>query len=88
MSSFFELTFQLNSQRMLSSRVLEVGSHDVYGTIRSCFGSVGDYVGIDLSPGPGVDLVLSAHELSLDLIRGGLMLLCQVPHWSMTQIGD
>lgn len=56
---------------MLSSRVLEVGSHDVYGTIRSCFGSVGDYVGIDLSPGPGVDLVLSAHELSLDLIRGG-----------------
>jgi hypothetical protein len=71
MSSFFELTFQLNSQRMATSRVLEVGSHDVYGTIRSCFGSVGDYVGIDLSPGPGVDLVLSAHELSLELFPGG-----------------
>lgn len=43
-------------------RVLEIGSHDVNGSIRKIFeGTV--YLGVDLFEGPGVDLVASGHEL-------------------------
>ncbi|MCR6664783.1 MAG: class I SAM-dependent methyltransferase [Methyloversatilis sp.] len=43
-------------------RVLEVGSHDVNGSIRKIFeGS--EYLGVDLFEGPGVDVVASGHEL-------------------------
>lgn len=42
--------------------ILEIGSHDVNGSIRNFFeGS--DYCGVDLSPGDGVDVVMSGHEL-------------------------
>ena len=45
-------------------RVLEIGSADINGSIRSFFpGS--DYTGVDLSAGPGVDVVASGHELAL-----------------------
>ena len=45
-------------------RVLEIGSADANGSIRSFFpGS--DYTGVDLSAGPGVDVVASGHELAL-----------------------
>lgn len=46
---------------LASGRVLEVGSYDVNGTIRDLFG--GDYLGVDLTPGPGVDLVASGTDL-------------------------
>ena len=40
--------------------VLEVGSYNVNGTIRECFRDATRYIGIDQSPGPGVDQVLPA----------------------------
>ena len=42
--------------------VLEIGSYDVNGTVRSIFNSP-DYIGVDLTSGPTVDLVLSGHEI-------------------------
>lgn len=42
--------------------VLEVGSLDVNGTVRDLF--TGDYVGTDMRPGAGVDVVCDAHDLS------------------------
>ncbi len=39
--------------------VLEVGSRDVNGAIRDLF-DTGVYVGCDIAPGPGVDVVLNA----------------------------
>jgi SAM-dependent methyltransferase len=42
-------------------RTLECGSRDVNGSVRPLFG--GEYLGIDAQPGPGVDIVCSAHEL-------------------------
>jgi SAM-dependent methyltransferase len=39
-----------------SGRVLEIGSLDINGSIRSVF-STTDYVGVDVAPGPGVDQV-------------------------------
>ena len=38
-------------------RVLEIGSYDVNGTIRSAFKYASEYIGVDLIPGPSVDVV-------------------------------
>ena len=43
--------------------VLEIGSANVNGTVRDLFLNVRQYVGIDVAPGPGVDLVASSHDL-------------------------
>jgi SAM-dependent methyltransferase len=45
----------------VGSRVLEIGSLDVNGSARSFFRDC-DYTGLDLGPGPGVDVVCSGHE--------------------------
>jgi SAM-dependent methyltransferase len=46
-------------------RVIEIGSFDVNGEIRSLFeqSSLEQYVGVDLVEGPGVDVVDFGHEL-------------------------
>lgn len=49
--------------------VLEVGSRNVNGSVRCLFQGVQSYVGIDLFPGPGVDVVLDAHELTTAFSR-------------------
>lgn len=42
----------------LPLRFLEVGSYDVNGSVRHHFNRPGDsYIGVDLVPGPGVDLI-------------------------------
>jgi SAM-dependent methyltransferase len=43
--------------------VLEVGSLDVNGSVRDLFS--GPYIGIDASPGAGVDMVMDAHRLEV-----------------------
>lgn len=45
-------------------RTLEVGSLDENGGIRDLFN--GDYIGVDMRKGPGVDLVAYAHDLPFD----------------------
>jgi len=49
-------------------RVIEIGSYDVNGEIRSMFAGVSldEYVGVDLVEGPGVDVVSLGHEVQLD----------------------
>lgn len=47
-------------------RVLEVGSFDVNGTVRPLFAGAAAYVGVDVAPGPGVDVVVPAGELPFD----------------------
>lgn len=39
-------------------RILDIGARDINGTLRACAPQPCEYVGIDLQPGPGVDLVL------------------------------
>lgn len=43
--------------------VLEVGSYDVNGSVRSLFGGAARYVGVDLVEGPGVDLVVAGKDV-------------------------
>lgn len=68
-------------------RVLEVGSQDVNGSVRSYFGQY-DYVGADLSPGPGVDVVSSGHELNFADGHFDVTLSCECfehnPYWKET----
>ena len=46
----------------VNDRILEVGSANVNGSVREMFNG-NPYVGIDLDPGPGVDVVMDAHHL-------------------------
>jgi tetratricopeptide (TPR) repeat protein len=48
-------------QSFVEAAVLEVGSYDVNGSIREFFDHC-EYIGLDLMPGPGVDVVSSGHE--------------------------
>lgn len=51
----------------LRGRVLEVGSLDVNGSVRSLFNRrATEYVGVDMRPGPGVDIVARAAALPFD----------------------
>ena len=44
-------------------RILEVGSRNINGSVRVCFESHLDYVGIDSEPGDGVDTVMDGSEI-------------------------
>jgi len=50
---FFETYFAVPP-----AEILEVGSFDVNGSLRDCAPGGGIYTGVDISPGPGVDIVL------------------------------
>lgn len=57
-------------------RVLEIGSRDINGSVRSLFSRC-DYVGLDFAAGPGVDIVSLAHEYDPGgLDPGGLFDVC------------
>ena len=53
------LFFELYWQDTFAS-VVELGSYDVNGTLRSVCPPGARYIGIDLEPGPGVDVVVQA----------------------------
>jgi O-antigen biosynthesis protein len=50
----------------LHGRILELGSLDVNGTVRSLFRASTSYLGVDKQPGPGVDAVMDANKLELE----------------------
>ncbi len=68
-------------------RVLEIGSMDINGSVRRFFKDC-DYLGIDVGPGPGVDIVCQGQDF-----RGGsesfdVVISCEVmehnPYWVET----
>lgn len=61
--AFFQAIADANQARLGDARVLEVGSYDVNGSVRTIINSA-EYVGVDLTPGPGVDVVGYGHELA------------------------
>ena len=50
----------------LDGPLLEIGSLDVNGSVRPRFPRAAPYVGIDLAPGPGVDVVATGHDFGPD----------------------
>lgn len=61
---FFGAVVARNRDLVASARVLEIGSYDVNGSVRQLFAGCRDYVGVDLTPGPGVDRVGYGHEVA------------------------
>lgn len=85
---FFALVAEANARALDGGAVLEIGSYDVNGSMRSLFGFAGRYVGVDLTEGPGVDVVGFGHELdepdgSFDLALSGECLEHD-SHWPRT----
>lgn len=54
---FIAACVSANRPLVNGSRVLEVGSYDVNGSVRRLFSGADEYVGVDLVEGPGVDRV-------------------------------
>jgi len=67
--------------------ILDIGSGDINGSARSLF-EAGSYIGVDVVPGPGVDVVASGHEIHLGLGTVRLALSCECmehnPYWRET----
>ena len=70
-----------------SSRTLEIGSLDITGTIRGFFDG-GTYVGLDVAPGRGVDIVCQGQDYSVPDGSFDTVISCEAmehnPHWKET----
>ncbi|WP_052915644.1 class I SAM-dependent methyltransferase [Mycobacterium haemophilum] len=60
---FFQAVVEANKTLIDGASVLEMGSYDVNGNVRSVFAAAGRYVGVDLVAGPGVDVVGFGHQV-------------------------
>ena len=74
-------------ERFTGGRVLEIGSLDINGSTRSFF-SNGDYLGIDVAPGAGVDLVCQGQDYDGPSDSFDTVISCEVmehnPFWVET----
>ena len=58
---------KVREYKLEDKKVLEVGSLDVNGTVRDFFSKeIGQYIGLDIRAGKGVDVVCNAHEMKFD----------------------
>lgn len=85
---FIELVEKFFSLSEISDvHVLEIGSYDVNGSIRKFFPQR-NYIGVDLTEGPGVDMVADGHELTFDDSAFDVTISCEVfehnPFWKET----
>jgi SAM-dependent methyltransferase len=85
---YFQAVADANSTLIDGGSVLEIGSYDVNGSIRPMFATAARYVGVDLTEGPGVDLVGLGHEIdhpdnSYDITISGECFEHD-PHWRET----
>lgn len=61
--AFVSLVAAANRELIADGRVIEIGSYDVNGSVRDLFGAAREYVGVDLTEGPGVDIVNFGHKV-------------------------
>lgn len=75
------------SNKYDNSKILEVGSYDVNGTIRKFFKN-SDYTGVDLTEGPGVDIVIEGNLIDLKSESFDITISCECfehnPYWKET----
>lgn len=64
--SFFSQERDLHELDNPENFILEIGSYNVNGTVRELFPDCPHYAGIDIVPGPTVDLLCNAHDIPLE----------------------
>ena len=57
--------FQWRGPLTHDTKVVEFGARNINGSVRELFAGVGEYVGVDLEPGRGVDVVHDAATVDL-----------------------
>lgn len=60
-----ELVKAAHPEYFIGTQVLDIGSLDINGNNRYLFDNC-DYTGIDIGPGPNVDIICSGHEFKSD----------------------
>jgi SAM-dependent methyltransferase len=79
---------QLYSKYFFHTKIAEVGSLNINGSVRDFFIFPKQYVGCDLGPGPGVDMVCPGHELPFDDNHFDVAISCECfehdQHWAKT----
>lgn len=85
---FVELTAKhLNPNTWNNLKVLEIGSYDVNGSVRPYF-LASEYVGVDLIPGPGVDIVAEGDRVDYPAQNFDVAISCECfehnPKWVET----
>jgi len=66
-ANFFKRIAKQYSAYFSNAKVLEIGSLNINGTIRDFFKNC-QYIGIDVGPGPGVDLVCCGSKYTSDTL--------------------
>jgi SAM-dependent methyltransferase len=72
---------RLDRDHTIRGRVLELGSRDVNGSIRPAFADVArfpEYIGLDIEPGPGVDVQGISHHLPYPAGSFGVVVTCEM----------
>jgi SAM-dependent methyltransferase len=84
---FVRVTKTLFPEMFSGKRVLEIGSLDINGSVRSYFTQC-DYIGLDIGPGPGVDVVCQGQEYDAPNDSFDVTVCCEVmehnPFWQDT----
>src|SRR5664279_1442631 len=84
---FVGITKSLFPEMFVQKKVLEVGSLDINGSIRGFFENC-DYTGLDVAPGPGVDLVCQGQDYDAPSESFDVVISCEVmehnPFWEQT----
>lgn len=62
--NWFEKIRRIHPEWFTHVTVLEIGSLNINGTIRDFYDNPLDYVGVDVGPGPGVDVVAYGEQLT------------------------
>jgi len=84
---FVRRTKTIYPEYFRGKRILEVGSWDTNGTIRNLFENC-EYIGVDVAPGPGVDIVQLGNEVDQPSESFDLVISCECfehnPYWVET----
>lgn len=84
---FIEQAKRRSPEFFRGSRVLEVGSLNINGSVRGLFEDC-DYTGIDVVSGPGVDIIAVAHEFGAPSGTFDVVISCEAlehdMHWKLT----
>ena len=84
---FVEISKSLFPEMFVGKKVLEIGSLDINGTIRTLFSDC-EYIGLDIGPGKGVDVICEGQKYDAPDESFDVVISCEAmehnPFWAET----